>query len=89
MPNNNLQLVSEPPSVLENREARRKPANENSRLPIVSFHIPPHLLKAVDQLVEQGVFTSRSEAFRTAIVLMLRDFSKLRHMTQQPQVGYR
>ena len=79
----------QPVSVLKNRKAGRKSANENSRLPVVSFHIPPHLLKAVDELVECGVFTSRSEAFRTAIVLMLRDYAKLQHRGSQLEVGYR
>ena len=89
MPDNNLQPVSEPPSVLETHKQMRRPAEERGRTIIVSFHIPPNLLKAVDELVEKGVFNNRSEAFRTAIVLMLRDFSKLQHMTPQPQVGYR
>jgi metal-responsive CopG/Arc/MetJ family transcriptional regulator len=83
--NDNLQPVS----ILENRKARRRSNSDNSRLPIVSFHIPPNLLKAVDELVERGVFTSRSEAFRTAIVLMLRDYAKLKHPAPQPEVGYR
>jgi metal-responsive CopG/Arc/MetJ family transcriptional regulator len=82
--NNNLQPVS----VLE-KKARRRPVEEREGTIIVSFHIPPNLLRAVDELVEKGVFATRSEAFRTAIVLMLRDFSKLQHMTPQPQVGYR
>lgn len=85
MTNNNPQPVS----VLESRKARRRSNSENSRTTVVSFHIPPNLLKAVDDLVAKGIFNNRSEAFRTAIVLMLRDFSKLQHMTPQPQVGYR
>jgi Arc/MetJ-type ribon-helix-helix transcriptional regulator len=48
-----------------------------------------HLLKTIDELVERGVFTTRSEAFRTAIVLMLRDYAKLQRYTPQPEVGYR
>ena len=82
--NNNPQPVS----VLE-KKARRGFGSENSRTTIVSFHIPTHLLKAVDELVEKGVFTTRSEAFRTAIVLMLRDYVKLKHYAPQPEVGYR
>jgi hypothetical protein len=89
VPDNNLQSVSEPPSVLENRKRVRRPVEGREGTIIVSFHIPPNLLKAVDDLVAKGVFNNRSEAFRTAIVLMLRDFSKLQHMTPQPQVGYR
>jgi hypothetical protein len=82
--NNNPQ----PASVLE-KKARRKPVEEHGRTIIVSFHIPPNLLKAVDDLVAKGIFNNRSEAFRTAIVLMLRDFSKLQYAAPQPQVGYR
>ena len=85
MPGNNN---PQPVSVLE-KKARRKRANGNSRLPVAAFHIPPRLLEAVDELVERGVFTSRSEAFRTAIVLMLRDYAKLKHYAPQPEVGYR
>jgi Arc/MetJ-type ribon-helix-helix transcriptional regulator len=65
------------------------PIEERRNTVIVSFHIPPNLLKAVDELVEKGVFTTRSEAFRTAIVLMLRDYTKLQRYTPQPEVGYR
>jgi metal-responsive CopG/Arc/MetJ family transcriptional regulator len=75
--------------VLENRKAGRGSGDENSRTTIVSFHIPVHLLKTVDELVERGVFTTRSEAFRTAIVLMLRDYAKLQHLAPRPEVGYR
>jgi hypothetical protein len=89
VPDNNLQSVSESPSVLETHKQMRRPVEERGRTIIVSFHIPPNLLRAVDELVEKGVFNNRSEVFRTAIVLMLRDFSKLQHMTPQPQVGYR
>jgi hypothetical protein len=71
------------------RRRTRRPVEGREGTIIVSFHIPPNLLKAVDDLVAKGIFNNRSEAFRTAIVLMLRDFSKLQHMTPQPQVGYR
>jgi metal-responsive CopG/Arc/MetJ family transcriptional regulator len=82
--NNNPQPVS----VLE-KKARRRSVEEREGTIIVSFHIPPNLLKAVDDLVAKGIFNNRSEAFRTAIVLMLRDFSKLQYTAPQPQVGYR
>lgn len=89
MPDNNLQPNPETVDVLETRRRTRRPVEGREGTIIVSFHIPPNLLKAVDDLVAKGIFNNRSEAFRTAIVLMLRDFSKLQHMTPQPQVGYR
>jgi len=75
--------------VQKSRKQVRRSVEEHRSTVIVSFHIPPNLLRAVDELVEKGVFNNRSEAFRTAIVLMLRDFSKLQYTAPQPQVGYR
>ncbi|MCC6066084.1 MAG: ribbon-helix-helix domain-containing protein [Thermofilum sp.] len=85
MPDNNPQPVL----VQKSRKQVRRSVEEHRSTVIVSFHIPPNLLRAVDELVEKGVFNNRSEAFRTAIVLMLRDFSKLQYTAPQPQVGYR
>mgnify|MGYP001626462871 CR=1 FL=1 len=43
------------------------------RTQIVSFHIPRALLEALDRLVEMGVFSSRSEAIRTALFNLIRE----------------
>ena len=34
---------------------------------LITFHIPLKMLKALDKLVEEGIFPSRSEAIRAAI----------------------
>jgi Arc/MetJ-type ribon-helix-helix transcriptional regulator len=65
------------------------PEKQGKRVTAVSFHIPRNLLEALDKLVEKGAFNNRSEAIRTAIILMLRDFSKLQLLEPQPEVGYR
>jgi hypothetical protein len=79
----------EPVSAQTEGGKRRKRLMQEKRgeTTIVSFHIPPQLLKAVDELVEKGVFSSRSEAFRIAIVLLLRDLDRLGR--ERPEVGYR
>lgn len=38
---------------------------------IVSFKAPAELVAQLDELVREGVFTSRSEALRRALVLLV------------------
>jgi Arc/MetJ-type ribon-helix-helix transcriptional regulator len=58
---------------------------------IVSFHIPEHMLDALDRLVEMGLFHSRSDAIRAAIFLLLSNHIPhyLEWVEKQKQVGYR
>jgi Arc/MetJ-type ribon-helix-helix transcriptional regulator len=58
---------------------------------IVSFHIPEHMLEALDKLVEMGLFNNRSEAIRTALFLLLSNHIPhyLEWVEQQKRVGYR
>jgi Predicted transcriptional regulators containing the CopG/Arc/MetJ DNA-binding domain and a metal-binding domain len=44
---------------------------KESKLTLISLKIPMALLKEVDELVEKGVFVSRSEAIREALKLLL------------------
>jgi Arc/MetJ-type ribon-helix-helix transcriptional regulator len=46
-----------------------RPSRE--RMAVVSFHLPPELLRIMDRLVEEGRYPSRSEIIRTAIRQML------------------
>jgi len=41
------------------------------RLVTVTFKVPESMLKKLDDLVEKGLFTNRSEAIRHAIRLLL------------------
>lgn len=56
---------------------------KTGRTAIVSFHIPVHILNAIDKLVEMGVFNSRSEAIRLAIYNLLREYSALNSLSQR------
>jgi putative addiction module CopG family antidote len=38
---------------------------------VISFHLPPELLRIMDRLVEEGRYPSRSEIIREAIRQML------------------
>ena len=58
------------------------------RLGVTSIHIPVRLLEEVDKLVERGLFASRSEAFRFAVVLLLREMHRLGE-ERQKEVGLR
>ena len=71
----------------EGKRRKRLMQEKRGETTIVSFHIPPKLLRSVDELVEKGVFNSRSEALRIAVVLLLRDLNRLGR--EQPEVGYR
>ena len=42
-------------------------SDKDERLVLVSFRIPKQMLDELDELVREGVFSSRSEAIRTAI----------------------
>jgi Arc/MetJ-type ribon-helix-helix transcriptional regulator len=58
---------------------------------VVSFHIPKHMLEALDRLVEMGMFKSRSDAIRTALFLLLSNHVPhyLDWIDRQRRVGYR
>jgi Arc/MetJ-type ribon-helix-helix transcriptional regulator len=43
----------------------------NSKLVLISVHIPKRILDTVDDLVRQGILPNRSEAIRMAIIMML------------------
>jgi Arc/MetJ-type ribon-helix-helix transcriptional regulator len=64
-----------------------RPDARKKRGDVISLHIPKRLIERVDELVERGLFTSRSEAFRFAIVLLLREAYKLAE--ERKEVGYR
>jgi len=66
----------------------RPEAGAEPRTQIVSFHIPKALLEALDRLVEMGVFSSRSEAIRTALFNLLREHRELLER-RQLEMGYR
>lgn len=42
-------------------------SDKDERLVLVSFRIPKQMLDELDELVREGVFSSRSEAIRAAI----------------------
>ncbi len=43
---------------------------------IVSLHIPSQLAEKLDRVVRKGGYTSKSEAIREAIRLLLREYEK-------------
>jgi len=43
----------------------------NSKMVLISVHIPKRILDAVDDLVRQGILPNRSEAIRMALVMLL------------------
>ncbi|WP_457751816.1 ribbon-helix-helix domain-containing protein [Thermococcus sp.] len=43
-----------------------------TKMKIISVQLPPGLIKAMDQLVKQGVYPNRSEIIRTAIRELLK-----------------
>ncbi len=43
---------------------------------VVSFHIPHSLMQELERLVKEGGFTSKSEAIREAIRLLIREYRK-------------
>jgi Arc/MetJ-type ribon-helix-helix transcriptional regulator len=74
------------------REGETLPPREGRkpRTVTVSFHVPKTLLEAVDELVEMGLFNSRSEVIRAAIFNLLRELEmKRREKRAKPEVGYR
>ncbi len=44
---------------------------------VVSVKMPKELLKEIDRLVEKGIFTSRSEAIRRGIALLIRNYNSV------------
>jgi len=47
---------------------------EEEKEGIISLHIPLPLLRMLDALVKRGLFRSRSEAVRFAILLLLKEY---------------
>lgn len=43
----------------------------NNRMEIVTFKIPKDLIREIDELVNKGLFSSRSEAIRYAIGMLI------------------
>jgi len=43
----------------------------DSKMVLISVHIPKRILDTVDDLVRQGILPNRSEAIRMAIIMML------------------
>jgi len=43
----------------------------NSRMVLISVHIPKRILDAVNSLVKEGILPNRSEAIRMALVMLL------------------
>jgi len=43
---------------------------------LVTVHIPRKVLESIDQMIEEGVFPSRSEAIRFALLYMICTFSR-------------
>ncbi|MBW3557798.1 MAG: ribbon-helix-helix domain-containing protein [Actinobacteria bacterium] len=54
----------------------------------VAIRLPDEMVAAIDRLVADGVFTTRSEAFRTALVALLREHEE-GVVDQQIADGYR
>lgn len=44
---------------------------------IVSVKLPKELLREIDKLVEQGFFSSRSEAIRRGIALLIKNYNTI------------
>ncbi|OYT56669.1 MAG: CopG family transcriptional regulator [Desulfurococcales archaeon ex4484_217_2] len=48
------------------------------RVVVVSVKMPKELLRELDKLVEEGLFSSRSEAIRRGIALLIRNYYKFK-----------
>jgi len=46
---------------------------------IVTFKAPIELVHKLDELIEKGVFSSRSEALRRALALLIAEYSEVEH----------
>ncbi len=56
--------------------------DKNSRMVLISVHIPRQMLEELDRLVQEGRFPNRSEAIRTAIRdLLLKERERTRQHT--------
>ncbi len=51
-------------------------SKSEEKMTLISVHIPKQILKELDGLVKQGVFPSRSEAIRFAIIDLIRRSEK-------------
>jgi len=50
---------------------------------LVSFHLPRQMLECIDRLVKLGVFSSRSEAIRSALRELCKHEMGAAHQQQQ------
>jgi len=62
---------------IENKKEKRE------KMVLISVHIPSALLQIVDDMVQKGLYPSRSEAIRDAIRLLLQHFRN--HHEAEPQ----
>lgn len=62
---------------------------KNAKKRVVSFHIPEHLLREIDELVENSIFQNRSEFIRTAIFMLLKDIKQGENKRPALLLGYR
>ncbi|HIC98758.1 MAG TPA: ribbon-helix-helix protein, CopG family [Pyrodictiaceae archaeon] len=48
---------------------------------IVTFKAPIDLVHKLDELIEKGIFSSRSEALRRALALLIAEYSEVEYAT--------
>ena len=48
--------------------------SKREKMVLISVHIPPAALEILDNMVQKGLYPSRSEAIRDAIRLLLEHF---------------
>jgi len=57
---------------------KKKKKNEvNTRMSLITILVPRQVLEIIDDLVSDELFSSRAEAIRTSIILMLIELKKL------------
>jgi len=56
---------------------------KEERMALVSFHLPRQMLECIDRLVKLGVFSSRSEAIRSALRELCKHEMGAAHQQQQ------
>ncbi|HIP66020.1 MAG TPA: ribbon-helix-helix protein, CopG family [Pyrodictium sp.] len=55
---------------------------------IVTFKAPIELVHKLDELIEKGIFSSRSEALRRALALLIAEYSEVEHASDTRRNGY-
>jgi Arc/MetJ-type ribon-helix-helix transcriptional regulator len=74
---------------MEEVERKADARKTEARDTIISLHIPRYLLRTVDELVEKGLFHTRSEAIRFGVYLLVREFKMYIENENKMVVGYR